>query len=223
MKLVYKLTNTLNNKCYIGITNRTLEIRWCEHKQRANQNNRNSRLYAAIRKYGEDSFTKEVICFAESDDELRDLEKRYILEYDTYNSGYNSNLGGHGFLHFPEEIRKKISDSQKGKIISEESKKKMSLAKLGDVICSKNFGTYSGKGKESPLARKYLIQFPNGETHTIIGMREFGRTYKVSTSTLKKNGKCKGYVLLSTFNDYPEREYPISIGEMVEAFNEVVI
>ena len=53
--LIYKITNKINNKCYIGQTIKTAEERWEEHKRHAfgtHQNDINKTLYQAIRKYG---------------------------------------------------------------------------------------------------------------------------------------------------------------------------
>ena len=95
--IVYKITNTINNKIYIGVTTRTLEERWREHKSRVKE--RTSHLYSAFRKYGIENFTIEIIDdTAESQEELFELEKRYIKQYNSTNPdiGYNATIGGDG-------------------------------------------------------------------------------------------------------------------------------
>ena len=62
--LIYKITNKINNKCYIGQTIKTAEERWKEHKRNININHSNcinKTLYKAMRKYGIENFTFEVI------------------------------------------------------------------------------------------------------------------------------------------------------------------
>lgn len=199
--LVYKLTNTTNGKAYIGITSRDESFRWSEHKVRAKQGVRNSRLYDAIRKYGPDAFNREVIAEASTEEELRDLERRYIQEFNTYEAGYNSNLGGHGHLHFPEHIRIKIGLAQKGKVISLEARKKMSLAKLGDSKCAKQFGEHTQKGNLNPKSKSYRVQFPDGIEHVIKGLRAFCRDRGLNFPHLHARGRTKGYVLLGRLND----------------------
>lgn len=199
--LVYKLTNTTNGKVYIGITSRDEPARWSEHKVRAKQGLRNSRLYDAIRKYGPDAFKREVIASASTEDELRELERRYIQEFDTYNKGYNSNLGGHGFLHVPEHIRIKIGLAQKGKVVSPEGRKRMSLAKLGDSKCAKHFGEHTQKGNLNPRARSFRFRFPDGSEHVITGMRAFCRDRGLHIPHISTRGHSKGYVLLERLND----------------------
>ncbi len=199
--LVYKLTNKINGKAYIGITSRDESARWSEHKVRAKQGVRNSRLYDAIRKYGPDTFSREVIASASTEDELRKLERRYIQEFDTYENGYNSNLGGYGFLHFPEHIRIKIGLAQKGKFVPPKTREKMSLAKLGNKECAKNFAEHTSKGGLNPRSRSFRFRFPDGNEHVVKGLRAFARTHGLHVPHISTRGHSKGYVLLERLND----------------------
>lgn len=199
--LVYKLTNTINGKSYIGISSRHESFRWSEHKVRARQGVRNSRLYDAIRKYGPDAFSREVIARASTEDELRELERRYIREFDTYEAGYNSNLGGYGHLHFPEHIKIKIGLAQKGKVNSPETRKKMSLAKLGDSRCAKQFGEHTQKGDLNPRSRSFRFRFPDGSEQVIKGLRAFCRENSLHLAHVNARGHSKGFVLLERLND----------------------
>lgn len=201
MFLVYKLTNTINGKSYIGITSRSVSARWNEHCERARQGVRNSRIYAAIRKYGHRSFKREALAYATSEDEVRKLETHYIHKFDTYENGYNSNLGGNGHLKFPEHICRKISEAQKGKIISVETRAKMSRAKLGDSRCAKHFGAHTKKGAGNPRARRYLFRFPDGSEQIVIGLRAFCRKRRLHLAHINMRGHSKGYRLLKRLND----------------------
>lgn len=91
---IYKITNQVNNKCYIG-QSICIEKRWKEHIYEAEKGDKNYKLYLAIRKYGIDNFTFEVIeeC---SEKDLNEKEIFYIKKYDSYLNGYNSTLGGQG-------------------------------------------------------------------------------------------------------------------------------
>lgn len=87
---IYKITNNLNNKCYIG-QSLIIEERWKEHKR--NAWNKITPLYKAIRKYGLKNFTFSII--EECDSELlNDREKYWISYYNSFNNGYNNNKGG---------------------------------------------------------------------------------------------------------------------------------
>lgn len=208
---VYRLRNTVNNKSYIGITSRAVSKRWEEHQSRARNDARNSRIYAAMKKYGNSKFEVETLASTDCEDRVREMEGEYIALYDSYENGYNCNLGGHGFLVVPEEIRRKISEAQKGKAISKESRKKMSEAKLGDPSCAKHLGNYTKSGRENPKAKSYLVEFPDGHVEIITGLRAFRRKYGIYLSIQRKNSM--GFKLLKTFNDYPEGEYSQAAGK----------
>lgn len=92
---IYKITNLTNNKVYIG-QSRNIQQRFATHRSRAfNQNSEdyNKYLYRAIRKYGLDNFSFEVIeqCSIE---QLNEKEKYWIIYYNAENSdfGYNQTL-----------------------------------------------------------------------------------------------------------------------------------
>lgn len=96
--LIYKITNLINNKCYIGQTIKTAEERWKEHQAHAfgsHPNDQNKTLYQAIRKYGIENFSFEVI--QDNIDTFEKLDKAEIYWIDYYNSfvkGYNETFGG---------------------------------------------------------------------------------------------------------------------------------
>lgn len=209
--LVYKLTNSANGKSYIGITSRTLGVRWGEHCKRAREGARlESRLYSAMRKYGADSFTREVIATLATEDEAREAEKRFILELGTYAGGYNANEGGHGHLHFPEHIRRKIGDAQRGKIIPAETRDRMSSAKAGQPACADHLGEHTEQGETNPRAKSYVVQTPTGRLLAITGLRAFcrenGLALQHMTRTMSgKRNHHKGYVLLSILGSNSEQ------------------
>lgn|SRR3990167_8432538 len=207
MYSVYEITNSINGKKYVGITSRTIEERFQEHISRAKSGTRENRLYVAMRKYGCENFSVNLLIQINNEDDVRELETAFIKRCDSYENGYNCNLGGHGFLTFPEEIKAKISKAQIGKIISFETRLKMSAAKFRDTACAKNFGRYTGKGKNSPLSKFYKIKFPDGHVEVIQGLRQFCRDNQLMHCKMSANGFTKGFVLLERFNDYPEREY----------------
>lgn len=102
MGYVYKITNKINNKVYIGITTNSIEHRWKQHIQTAHQENSkdyNSVFKKAIRKYGESNFLIEKIEEWENLDKLKEREQYWISYYKSYyeleNSwGYNGTPGG---------------------------------------------------------------------------------------------------------------------------------
>ena len=96
--LIYKITNNINGKCYIGQTIKAPQERWKEHQRHAygtHINDQNKALYRAIRKYGLENFSFEVIQDNIQDyQELDEAEIYWINYYDSFVNGYNANFGG---------------------------------------------------------------------------------------------------------------------------------
>lgn len=95
MFTVYKITNNINQKCYIGSSIR-VEKRWKDHintSQNPNSPRYDYPLYKAFRKYGVDNFTFEIIKDDfNSVEEMTDYEYQMIQYYDSYNNGYNQTI-----------------------------------------------------------------------------------------------------------------------------------
>lgn len=85
---VYKITNLINNKSYIGVSIH-IEQRWREH-----QNGKGSaELHKDIIKYGLKNFSFEIL--EECDEKVMYLkEPKWIKYYNSYKNGYNQNPGG---------------------------------------------------------------------------------------------------------------------------------
>lgn len=98
MQGIYKITNLINNKCYIGKTNNS-DRRWQDHQRLAitpGHKEYDKALYKAMRRYGLNNFSFEMI--EELDDYNTSGEREiYWIEYfDSYNKGYNESKGGDG-------------------------------------------------------------------------------------------------------------------------------
>lgn len=94
MDIIYKLTSP-KGKVYIGRAQNFNE-RMIGHKYAAYTKKINTSLYKAVRKYGWDNFTKEIICEVNREDAQR-IEEELILAYNSVKLGYNDTyLGGGG-------------------------------------------------------------------------------------------------------------------------------
>jgi group I intron endonuclease len=96
--LIYKITNSVNDRVYIGLTTCTLAKRWREHLCSANTGVEKP-LYRAMRKYGTANFKIEVVYTATSVEDLRVAELRYIKEYKAHALENGYNLTDHGYQH----------------------------------------------------------------------------------------------------------------------------
>ena len=110
---IYKAVNQVNGKVYIGF-----DSNWPNRVNihRSSSKKQDYKFYRAIRKYGWDNFKWDII-YQSKDKEhtLKVMEKYFIEQYDSFNNGYNSTLGGDGTLGLilSEESRKKISEGNK--------------------------------------------------------------------------------------------------------------
>lgn len=104
MSYIYKITNNINNKLYIGKTNQTVIERFIEHCQDSAKASKQDRpLYKAMSKYGVKNFSIEQIeeC---TPDEANDREKYWIEYYGSFKNGYNATLGGDGAAYLDYDL-----------------------------------------------------------------------------------------------------------------------
>jgi group I intron endonuclease len=115
MGCLYKLTSP-SGKSYIGISNKTLEARWAKHVEHACGKRNAGALYAALRKYGIESFTRVVLAEADDWGALCAMEIEAIKSHGTLApGGYNLTVGGEGFvgLRISDKTRAAMSAAQK--------------------------------------------------------------------------------------------------------------
>lgn len=121
--IVYKITNIINGKVYIGQTKFTAEERFEHHCKKALEENADFELSRAIKKYGKEKFKVEVLEEVKTREEACFFEIAYIKKYNSTNRdvGYNMTNGGEGgntYLSKSDEemkqIKLKISEANKG-------------------------------------------------------------------------------------------------------------
>ena len=105
MPYIYKITNTLNGKMYIGKTNFTIEKRWREHCQDSQKETLQKRpLYSAMKKYGIENFSIEEIEQLETPQQAEEREKYWIEYYGSFKNGYNATIGGDGRTYIDYQV-----------------------------------------------------------------------------------------------------------------------
>jgi group I intron endonuclease len=176
--IIYKATSP-SGKVYIGQTVKTLSRRKGNHKDQSLKSYHSYHFANAIRKYGIDNFVWEQVDTADSKEELNQKEKYWIAYYNSTNPtfGYNSQNGGSNGTP-SNETRKKMSEVQKGRKATAQSRRKNSEAKIGN----KNW-----LGKHHTLETKEKIRQANIGKHHSEEVRQ-----KISESNLGKISAMRG-------------------------------
>lgn len=103
---IYKITNLVNGKIYVGQTTKSLNERFQRHCWGTTEKDSyhlNMAIKKAIKKYGKSNFTIELIEEVEAD-KLDEREVYWILYYDSYNKGYNCTIGGQNGATRPTKL-----------------------------------------------------------------------------------------------------------------------
>lgn len=200
MLIIYKITNSLNNKSYIGYTKHSLDTRWGQHISLAVKHPSNRKFYNAIKKYGIDAWNKEILLEVNNIIDAKEKEIELIKQFNTYDFGYNSTRGGDGSngIIMSKESNLARSVALKGKAKnydrmlnknhSAESKQKIAKAHLG---MKKPWVTWTPEQcKKRGMTRRVLTE---EQYNTIHQMRKKGNTIisiskdtGISTDLIKK-------------------------------------
>ena len=170
---------------YIGITQQNPEARW----QNGKGYKTNGHFYNAIKKYGWNNITHEIVADGLTQKQAEEIERKLIFQFKSYDKrrGYNMALGGHALSvesrkkigqtrrargytswtlgkHLTEETKAKISKANTGRTfsLSAEAKKNIAMAKTGDK--NPNYGKAmpeSLKRKLISINSKSVIQMTN--------------------------------------------------------------
>ena len=140
---IYCITNKINNKIYIGQSN-SVFTRWGEHAKIAydNNNNRKSLIHKAIKKYGIESFTFEILELCEIG-KLNELEMYYIESFKEQGFNlYNLTEGGEGNTMWGENNPKTTLTNKEVYDIRERYKNKENKKDVYEIY--KNKITFNG-------------------------------------------------------------------------------
>jgi group I intron endonuclease len=169
---VYKITNIVNDKCYIG-SSKNIKKRWYEHKRRLRKGIHHSQyLQKSFNKYGENNFVFEMLDYCEPD-ELLVIEQQYfdeikpeyiILKIAGRVDGYRHTEETKARLReisknqkrkpCSDETKIKISEANKGKIFTDEHKEKLSKAHLGKTLSDEHKSNIKIKTNSEVMRQK---------------------------------------------------------------------
>lgn len=128
---VYKITHKESGKSYIGCTTKGIDERFKTHMWMAAWRPAGY-LHHALRKYGADAFSLDLIASHENAEDMLSCEIAMIAKFGTLAPhGYNMTSGGEGGFMPCEEIRRKISEAGRRRIASDETRAKMSMTMSG--------------------------------------------------------------------------------------------
>ena len=179
--VIYKITNDINGKVYIGQTKRGFDKRYqasgsdaervYKYHKRLKEHNRNYNvhLFNAMEKYGWENFSVEKeFDIAETKEELDKLEIKYISEYSSDVNGYNSESGGHQGKPNKESRKRMAKFGEKngffGKNHSAETREYLSTVRKGKYKGSENpnYGNrWSEEQKRALSEKKKGVPSPN--------------------------------------------------------------
>ena len=169
MAYIYKITNDINGKIYIGKTERTPEIRFKEHcRDYKNKSHESRPLYKAMEKYGVEHFHCEII---EQTDFPEEREKYWIEYYQSFKVGYNATLGGDGKSYIDYDLI--ISTYNEIKNIRKVSK----LLSIDEGTISKvlkNHNIYILSSSETRSKKVAKIDIKTGEILAIYPSYQYG-------------------------------------------------
>ena len=168
---IYKITNQINGKCYIGQSCKP--NRWDQHKANA-RSGVNLKIAQAIKKHGVQNFTFEILTRGPSLSWALRFENLYISQYKSHVHGYNIVADSRGY----------------GNPMLGRKHSKKSITKMSEALIGKN------KGSQNPRAiwNYYLID-PNGQKHQTDCLTGFCRKHDLNRRSMANltAGNLKGY------------------------------
>ena len=168
--LIYMITNRINNKIYIGQTTNTLKERIYNYKKEYNYKLAKDRpILRAMRKYGFDNFIFSIVeNNINSQQELDEKERYYIQKYQSLvqQNGYNIELGGNGRGKHCEEVKRKISEAQKGNknhMYGKTGKKNGASKPIIDLTTGKIYESANLAAKDLNLSPSHICATARGD------------------------------------------------------------
>ncbi|QGT53917.1 homing endonuclease [Acinetobacter phage vB_AbaM_Konradin] len=177
---VYKTTNNINNKIYIGV-HRTENI---NDKYLGT----GTLFLKALKKYGAENFTKEILFVYDNEDEMFEKEAELVTEqFVALDTNYNLDIGGRGLAGRAKDICARISLNNarfnNGKTLSDATKAKLSKAHTGKKLSEAHKRKISESLKGYKQSREHIerttlakIGVPRKQEHKDAMRRGFENT-----------------------------------------------
>ena len=149
---IYKITNLINQKVYIG-QSKNIKRRWRDHKASAKSENPTQIIHKVIKRVGLNNFSFEIIASCLDLEAANDAEEICIKQFKSYirlgGGGYNLTLGGNNrIIEFTEETKRKLSENWH-LYHSQENLDKMHMSNIGRKYVGRK---QSNEGKQKRAA-----------------------------------------------------------------------
>jgi len=197
--IIYKATNKINNKSYIGF-----DSNWPKRQQnhrRMAERDSSTAFHCAIRKWGWDNFVWSVIYSSNEKDHTKNImEEYFIRNHKTHvndKNGYNMTYGGDGLLNPDEETRRKIGSANRGKkrgSPSEETKRKIGLANSKKKRTEEekqhlrqlNLGKKHSEETILKKSKHYIATNPDGIVYNFYNLNRFCKEHGLSQAAMSQ-------------------------------------
>ena len=178
--IIYKITNLINDKIYIGQTIRSLNTRWKQHLKKTNKC---TVLKNAIQKYGKENFKIETVCYCDNINQMNHREFKIINLFNSLSpNGYNLMSGGGNSKH-SQETKNKLSVINKNKKLSKETKNKISISLKKHVKSQKH------KEKLSISLKKHVKSQKHKEKIKLNSISYWSNNNNKNNMSIKKGGE----------------------------------
>lgn len=149
--IIYKITNLINGKIYVGQTTTDLEKRW---KQHIKKRKKNTGVKGAIIKHGVENFKIEEIDGANNQTELNYKEWLWVYKLNSLSpNGYNLKEGG-GNRKLSEETKGKLRQLNKSRVVDKDTRNKISNSMKGIVFSKTHRENISKSRKGLKVSQK---------------------------------------------------------------------
>lgn len=201
---VYKISNSINSKVYIGVTRRPMRTRWKCHIGDARRGSK-FHFHRAINKYGSEFFQIEILLSGMTSTEAAEAEVRLIHENDSYRNGYNETRGGNIVEWFenatPEERAAITSRRRDGflRYLAERSEKEIQAHRNRTIAQWKNQNPVDrqamSKKMASRKAKRYRVTSPEGHVTEVLNLKAFCLEMNLNQGHMAgvANGRLRAY------------------------------
>lgn len=237
MGYIYKITNIITDKSYIGKTIYSINHRWRQHIDNSKKDSyQRYELYRDMKKYGIENFNIVEIEKVDDHNLLSQKEKYWISYYDTFINGYNNTLGGDGEPLYNYDVIWSLWED--GYKIKEISKKigcndfvVRTVLDFHDISTEERMArSYDDQIKtRTRLSRKVRqINIHTGEVlkeypSISAAAKELEKDSSYLGKVCRKNGEAYGYKWEFVNNEYIKRDFTArKVGQVDLGTNEII-